>query len=737
MARPFRFTVILLLAAIATALAAVGGWRYARASAPVNGPILLISIDTLRADHLPAYGYRKVKTPAIDALAADGTVFERAYAHAPQTLPAHASILSGRLPFETGVRDDVGFALKADERTLPQMLSERGYATAGIVSSFALRKETGIGRGFELFDGDMPIPIGGTPLTAVRRDGGESEAIAERWLDRQRSRRLFLFLHLFEPHAPYAPPIRYARYAPYDGTIAYADEIVGRLIRYLKSHQLYDQSTIVLLSDHGEGLGDHGEQEHGLFLYDEVVHVPLVIKLAAGAGAGRRIADLVQQIDLAPTILDLARAPIPGNLRGRSLKALLDGSGPLRPAAVYSEALLGRYHFGWSGIWSLTDQRYRFVKAPREELYDRDRDPRDTDNRAERQPGVRRAMRAALDRMVAGAPDIPPALPVREDERERLAALGSVSAHVPTLNPEEEPADPKDRVALLEAYRAGAALVASDRLIPAIDLFQRLAREHTAAADPWRQLADVLLRAGRGDQAARAYERSAALAPDRPDALLAAADALYRVGRLDEARRNADAALTLVRGEPGRDELAARELLAKIAVARRDFDAAREHAAAGPPGDTAAPLVTFVDGLIAHAQRQYDEALDRLRAAEGAAATRHVALGEVHFYLADTLAHLERWDEAAAEYLAELDISPRNLRARAGLATAYLTAGRPEDAEHALVDLITIAHTPEGYAVAARVWTAAFEFRRADALRSEARRLFHGDPTLTVLAQAR
>ena len=289
MARPLRHTFILALAALGTCLAAAGGWRYARASAPVNGPIILISIDTLRADHLPAYGYRKVKTPAIDALAADGTVFERAYSHSPQTLPAHTALLSGRLPFETGVRDNIGFVVKSGERLLPQMLRERGYATAGIVSSYVLRKETGINQGFDFFDSDMPPISAELTIGGVQRDGGESEAIAERWLDQQRSQRVFLFLHLYEPHKPYSTPPQYAGYEPYDGEIAYADEIVGRLIRYLESHQLYDRSTIVLLSDHGEGLGDHGEQEHGLFVYDEAIHVPLIMKQAGGTGAGRRV----------------------------------------------------------------------------------------------------------------------------------------------------------------------------------------------------------------------------------------------------------------------------------------------------------------------------------------------------------------------------------------------------------------------------------------------------------------
>src|SRR5499427_4645968 len=247
MSWPIRFTFILGLAALATGLAALGGWRFARASAPLNGPIVIISIDSLRADRLPAYGYTAVRTPAIDALAADGVVFERAYAHSPQTLPAHAAILSGELPFETGVRDNVGFTVKPNTRMLPQMLRERGFTTGGVVSAYVLRKETGIAQGFDFFDGDMPPSSPELSIGQVQRDGSESEQIAEHWLESIGTARAFLFLHLYEPHKPYAPPERFSAYAPYDGEIAYADEIVGRLIRYLKSHQLYDRSTVILL----------------------------------------------------------------------------------------------------------------------------------------------------------------------------------------------------------------------------------------------------------------------------------------------------------------------------------------------------------------------------------------------------------------------------------------------------------------------------------------------------------
>ena len=334
------------------------------------GPVILISIDTLRADHLPVYGYTKIRTPNIDALASGGIVFERAWSHAPQTLPAHASILSGQLPFETGVRDNIGFTVKPDQWLLQKALSGRGWPTGGFVSAFVLRAATGIGNGFDTYDSEMPPTSTERSIGQVQRSGEKTLALAESWVQaRDRAKPFFLFFHIYEPHKPYAPPQRFASYAPYDGEVAYADEIVGRLFDRLRALDLYDRSTIVLLSDHGEGLGDHGEQEHGLFLYHETTRIPLIVKLP-GRHAGRRVAAPVQQIDVAPTILDLIGAPANASLKGRSLRPLLDGTGTIADTGIYAEAFYSRYHFGWSELLSLTDERYRYVKAPKPELYD-------------------------------------------------------------------------------------------------------------------------------------------------------------------------------------------------------------------------------------------------------------------------------------------------------------------------------------------------------------------------------
>jgi arylsulfatase A-like enzyme/cytochrome c-type biogenesis protein CcmH/NrfG len=761
--RPFRFTFILFLAAVGTGLAAAGGWRYARASAPVSGPIIVISIDTLRADHLPAYGYAKVRTPAIDALAADGVLFERAYSHAPQTLPAHAAVLSGRLPFETGIRDDTGFTVKPGERWLPQMLRDRGYATGGVVSAFLLRKDTGIAQGFDFFDGAMPASPPDTATGELQRDGAASEAVAEKWLASIGSARAFLFLHLYEPHKPYAPPERFSQYAPYDGEIAYADEIVGRLIRYLKSHQLYDRSTIVLLSDHGEGLGDHGEQEHGLFVYDEAIHVPLIIKQESNAGGGRRVTDVVQQIDLVPTILQLAKAPVPGTLRGRSLRPVLDGTGHLPAPAVYSEALYGRYHFGWSELTALTDDRFRYIKAPHDELYDLERDPHERANLAEERAPSRQAMRSVLDRLA------PAAQPAGGD------ALP----------------DPKETHPILETYRAANDLARERKWLQAVGLLQRILREDPAMAEVWAQLAAFAERIDRFDLATDAYKHYIELKPSEPAGLLGAAASLLKQRKLDDARAHAALAADVAADRDLRSRAAAHELLARIALARRDAEGAREEAALAHAADPNLPLPNFIEARLLYDQGKFADALPFFEQALGGQQTllarlkpspssegakpspssegakpspssegakpsppsesakplpssenakpspssrsakpsgeRQVIrtpLADLHYYAAETYARLERYPEAEAEFAAELRDFPFNVRARGALAQLYAGTGRAEAAAGVVADMLRIAPTPESYALAARLWTTLGNRKQADAVRAEARRAF-------------
>src|ERR1019366_6287590 len=320
---------------------------------------------------------------------------------------------------------------------------------------------------------------------------------------------------------------------------------------------LYDRATIVLLSDHGEGLGDHGEQEHGLFIYEEAIHVPLVIKQEANAGAGRRVADLVQHIDLVPTLLDLVKAPSSGGLRGRSLKPLLDGTGKLPPASIYSEALYARYHFGWSELTGLTDERYRYIKAPREELYDLARDPRERTNLAESRPQPRQALRGALDEVTAGAKIQAPG-DVSADARERLQALGYVGAQTEVSTaPGDSLPDPKDKREVLEHYRAAVDFAVQRKGPQAIALLQRILHDDPEMADVWSQLATFATRIDRFDQAVDAYTHYVALKPEDPAGYVGAAAALLKLRKFDEARDNATQAVDVAAKEDHRSRAAA------------------------------------------------------------------------------------------------------------------------------------------------------------------------------------
>ncbi len=460
-----RRTIVLVTGVLAIAAAAVVAWRWAAAPSNHRGPVVIICIDTLRADRLPAYGYAKVRTPAIEALRADGVLFEQAWAHSPQTLPSHASILTGRLPFEHGVRDNLGFTLKSSEVTLAEMLKRQGYVTGGFVSAYVMRAETGIGRGFETYDARLPASSPEVAIGEVQRDGAETVAAAAAWLAGQPSSKLFVFLHLYEPHTPYAPPQRFRQYEPYDGEVAYSDELVGRFVSALKRQGLYDPALIVLLSDHGEGLGDHGEQEHGLFLYRETTHVPLIVKLPGQRESGRRVGAPVQHIDLVPTVLDLMGAARPEGLRGRALTPLFSGEA-IPEQGIYAEALYSRFHFAWSELYALTDSRYRFIRAPRDELYDIQEDQAERRNVATGRESTRVAMRQALEKLMAGAKIDEPGQATAED-RERLKALGYVGSQ-PTVGTQpgvDSLPDPKDQVHVLEQYprRARARQTAEAR----------------------------------------------------------------------------------------------------------------------------------------------------------------------------------------------------------------------------------------------------------------------------------
>ena len=693
-------------------------WEAGGGSVTSGGPIVFISIDTLRADRLPAYGSTRAKTPQIDRLAADGLLFENAYAHSPQTLPSHTSILSGQLPFEHGVRDNIGFTVRPGQRFLQHTLKYSGYTTGAFVSSYVLRQQTGFDQGFDHFDDELPAASPEEPLGNVQRRGEDTIAAAIRWIDTQPG-KFFLFAHIYEPHTPYAPPARFTNPDPYDGEVEYSDEIVGRLLDHLRAKGLYEDATIVLLSDHGEGLGDHGEEEHGIFLYRETIQVPLIIKLPGKRGAGRRVATPVQHIDLVPTInvlttgshLSLSSADGP---RSRPLLPLVDG-GAIEPTNIYSESLSPRYHFGWSELYALSDDRYRLIRAPEDELYDLSQDPDELTSIAGDRPQVRTAMRGALDAMIAGAGVTAPTA-VSEEDREKLAALGYVGTQTGSALqlPGDQLPDPKTKVGVLKMYREAVQLAAAGSYAEAAAMHRKLLDEDPGMTDAWLRLASANERLGRPDEALAAYKEVITRDPKNAAALTGATSALLRAGRIDEAKAHAELSVDVA-------PAIAHETLARIAVHQQDASTARQHARLAQDADPTLPMVPFIEGMILHSQGQFAEAARHLLDARRAMASRTEQLPDLNYLAGDALARLERYPEAEEMFRAELQVFPTHIRARAGLAMLFQATGRRAEAARMVTDIVTLTPTPEGLETAAQLWTMFGRPERAAAVRQRMR----------------
>jgi choline-sulfatase len=697
----------LVLGAILAAFIVAGlVWRQG-AGPSVGGPVVVVSIDTLRADRLPIYGYQAGRTPFITAFAADAVVFDRAYAHAPQTLPSHASMFTGLLPFEHKVRDNLGFRLAEGAVTLASLFRDAGYKTGGFVSAFVLRRETGIDQGFDVYDATFRAAAADRSPAQVQRPGLQTLEAAEAWMAALTSDRFFLFLHIYEPHKPYKAPEQFAALTPYDGEVAFSDQITGRLLESLKKRGWYDNATIVVLSDHGEGLGDHIEEEHGLFLYDEVIRVPWLMKLPGNASRGRRVVNPVQHIDLLPTLAALYTLKPSGDLRGRDLSVALFNRGSLSPQGIYAEALYPRYHFGWSELLSLTDERFRYIKAPREELYDLERDPKERTNLFPERAQAASALRSALESLVAGRGiDRPSAVSV--EDRQRLAALGYVgtqSSSSSTSTAEVRP-DPKDKAPLLREYREAVEMLGDNRLEQGAALLKKILDEDPHMIDVWSQYAGVLGRMNRYEEAFQAYARMIRLQPDEPNGPLGAAAMLLAANRLADARAHAELA---VKSAPSQ----AYQALALIDVAAKRTEDALRHADLAARAEPGLPMLAFIRGTIAYNAQRYDEALRFLLEARNSYAQRSGQPRDMHFMIGDALARLERYREAEPSLLEEIRLYPQHVRARASLAMLYQSIGRPADAERVLENLVRDVPSLDAHETAGRVWRMFGQAARA------------------------
>ncbi|MCP4661472.1 MAG: sulfatase-like hydrolase/transferase [bacterium] len=568
-----------------------------------GAPLVLVSIDTLRSDRLPAYGYEEVETPALDALVPEAILYQRAYSHIPLTLPSHASMLTGLLPPEHGVQDNAGYTLAADKPYLPRLLRAAGYATGAAVSSFTLRGATGLDDGFELFD-DAMEETAAAHMWGAERLGDRTLDAALRWLETVAERPFFLFFHLYEPHLPYNPPepflSRYGR--SYDGEVAAADALVGRLFDELRRLELYDRAVILVLSDHGEGLMDHGESGHGIFLYREVLQVPLLLKLPGSRFGGTVVGEPAQLVDVFPTLARLAGVEVPEGVRGISLLELLDDEPPQR--RHYAETYYPRIHFGWSELASLIEGDFHYLEAPEPELYNLRTDPGEKENvlRANR-----RIYAGLRDHLATYDRTLNPATEEDEETSAKLAALGYLAGSAADAG-EGPLADPKAEMATLsDTLKTALGLFNQGRFADAVPIFQEMLADNPRMSDGWRNLGVCFERLGRYDEALHAFQEAMKSALGSPVLAIDLGKLLVKMDRPEEARAHAELALNAA------PDLAA-ALLAEIALAEdRPHEAVRLLRVALDKGQPD-PVVRRQLGLALAETGRMPEALEVLEA---------------------------------------------------------------------------------------------------------------------------
>jgi arylsulfatase A-like enzyme/Tfp pilus assembly protein PilF len=680
---PIRLSVrtAILAAAITAVLAATSSCR-GRASVDTcqDCSVLLVSIDTLRADHLPAYGYAAGSTPSLDALARRGIVFEDVYSHCPLTLPAHAALFTGLLPPHNGVRDNVGFSLKDTHRTLATRFRAAGWHTGAAVSAYVLRRQTGIAAGFDFYEDAIESAGAVESLASVQRDGAVSVEELGHWIESQGKERFFAFLHLYEPHSPYTPPERFRGRDPYDGEIAYADELVGRILQRVEKHR---RLLVAVTSDHGEGLGDHGEQEHGIFLYREAVRVPLILRLPDDARAGTRVTGTTGQVDIAATLLDLAGLSTEG-LDGVSARPQIAGQ-PSAVRRVYSETFYPRYHFGWSELLAVSEGRFRYVRAPRPEMFDLSSDPGEKQDLTASRPAAAASMSAWLAKQADAAPAAPEDVPA--ETRERLQALGYIGAN-PTIAATGDLADPKDKIAAYEDLKRALGLRQSGKDEEAVLAFRKVLADNPGMIDAWETLGYTLIRLGRTREGIEAVDKALRMDPLRTTAHLALAKVYALEGKDGLALQHAQIASE-------RDAAQGNETLAQLMADRGDLARAVAYARKSIAADPQRIMSRFILGVAAQQAGRYEEALGEFRRAEDAKRRqRRVVVKNLHANMADCLARLGREAEAEKEFRAELEAIPHSEEARVGLAMLYRSQGRDEEARTALAGVVTSLPRP-------------------------------------------
>jgi choline-sulfatase len=568
-----------LVAALSAAIVFQSACTRSRQAASAAGfNLLLVTVDTVRADHIGTYGYGLAETPSLDGLAVQGVRFARASSPVPLTLPAHATILSGLLPPRHGVRNNGAERFPDGPATLATKLGAVGYRTGAFIGAFVLDHRFGLARGFDQYDDDIARER--VADLDAERPGRVVVDRALAWLAEKSGKPFFAWVHLYDAHAPYLPPEPFrTRHAdrPYDGEIAEVDAQVGRLLDALDRQGVAGRTVVAVVGDHGEELGEHGELTHGLLLYEPSLHVPLVLRAPGVLPTGWVVETPVNLVDLAPTLAALLGSPLPVTagwpLDGRDLSARLREHQEPAAADLYAESLYGTC-FGWSPVFALRRGEMKYVEAPRPELYDLGRDPGESRNLESRLAGEGKELAARLAALVGSGGKVAAPAEMDAEARARLRSLGYLAGASLAGGAGAKGKDPKDAVVLFRAFEEAHGTLVAGRVAEARTLYERLVADDPANPVFVGQLAETCRRMSDYERAVALYRQAVAIAPQDRDARYNLAVTLQEAGRADEALEALTAA---IRVDPGRPE--AHNALGIALAVHGDLEAARQQLA--------------------------------------------------------------------------------------------------------------------------------------------------------------
>lgn len=639
--------------------------------------VIVFTLDTTRADHLSCYGYRAGRTPTFDALAKRGIVFEQCITSSPLTLPAHCTILTGLFPTFHGVRINGNAALSDTHTTLAELFHGRGYACGAFIGAFVLDGRWGLKQGFDHYDDNFDLQkYKQLDLGMVQRPADQVIDAALPWLEERGDKPFFAWLHLYDPHTPYAPPPPFAeefagsgRDGLYDGEIAFMDEQIGRCLRWLEEKRLLERTILVFVGDHGEGLGEHGEQTHGYYIYDYAVHVPFLLVTPFSEFAGRRVAAQVRTADLYPTLAELAGIPLPAEVQGRSVLPLLAaGSSAGYPA--YSESLTPELQYGWAPLHALREKGYKYISAPHQELYDLRLDRAEARNLYPRQSHVAARMRLELaewmKRSAMGAP-APQSADLDKETVQRLAALGYIGG--PVKSPGRglsTAADPKDKQVVYEAVMAAGMFINENRYADAAARLEEVRRSDPDIPQAVLLLATCYTELGRRAEARGLLDELLKKDAENIQALIGLANVLVQEGRGEDVLAVCRRALSV---DPRNTQ--AYTLMGEVFMNRN------QHAAALPYLQKA---VEIQPKIIQTRQNLAACLIGLKRGAEAEPMLREIVARNpkfplVHFHLGLLLEERGREAEARREYESEIAAHAGAYPARFNLAKLLLRGG--------------------------------------------------------------